>query len=106
RRAQSDRRSTQNERTVQRFGTVWQRAAPHRSYPALEWRAVPAAHDDVECETEGPLGLRQPGVEPRDQASPRAFVMDRLKNRIAGEQRVVRKVHLGDEACQEARAEE
>ena len=62
--------------------------------------------DHVELIGQGPFGFRVVQVEPRHQAVPRLGVRNRVEDRVAGEQRISRKIHLRDQPCDEGGAEE
>src|SRR5680860_1129689 len=65
-----------------------------------------APQDDVEPEAEGPLRLRRRVVVRRDHPLPGRRIADGVEDRVLGEQRVVREVHLGDEPLGERTAEQ
>src|SRR5215208_1573571 len=67
---------------------------------------VAAAQDDVETVRERPLRLGSLQIEGRDHTLPGFGVAHRVEDRVLPEQRIARKVHLGDEPRGEGRPEE
>src|SRR5918997_473453 len=71
----------------------------------LERGLLRAAQDDVPLEPQRPVGHGALVVEPADRQVARTLG-DRVEDRVLEEQRVVREVHLGDQALGERPAEE
>ena len=61
---------------------------------------------DVEDEPERLVGDRRLEIEPRDQPLARLRVADRAEDRVVGEQRIVREVHLRHEPLRERATEQ
>src|SRR4029077_20105387 len=74
--------------------------------PLLEDGRAAAAQDDVPLVTEGPLRLSQLAVESGQQPLPGLLVGHRVEDRVEGEQRVARELHLGDQPLGKGPAEQ
>src|SRR5436190_21566276 len=73
---------------------------------AFERGGARAAQHDVEAVRERPIRLRRVEIELRDEPLARGGISYGLENRVVGEQRVARKVHLRHEPLGERAAEE
>ena len=62
--------------------------------------------DHVELIGQSPFRFRIFKVQSGYQPFPRPFVRNRVEDRVAGEQRISRKIHLRDQPCDEGGAEE
>src|SRR5215211_2945006 len=94
---------------IERYGpVVWEGVSPIglAVMRLLEWCRLTATEHDVEPEAERPVGLGQRHVEGADETRSRQLVAHRVEDRVEREERVVREVHLRDEALCERTSEE
>src|ERR1700692_1103151 len=69
------------------------------------WGVAPPKHD-IKAKAEREIGFRAQPVERGNQAPARGFFVHAVKNGIEFEERIARKIHLGDQAGGKRGAEE
>src|SRR5436305_722061 len=98
-----------NGSPIAKYGpTVWEGVVAKIviSVGLLEGGLTGAAQVDVEVVGMGPVGPSGMDVKAGDHALARLLVTDRVEDRVVREERIARKVHLGDEPLREGAAEQ